>query len=174
MRLIVPRAVSERLVRELRQARRREIGGLLFGEHLGGEEFRIADISVQRGGGSVVHFVRDPSQHRPQLDEFFEKTGRDYTRFNYLGEWHSHPSFDPLPSGEDIATMREILASAEVGANFLVLVIARLHGRSLQLSGTGFAPDGDLEVRLVDEPDADPQMSAFRRWMRRVFSPESS
>jgi hypothetical protein len=121
-----------------------------------------------------MHFIRDPSQHQPQLDEFFEKTGRDYTRFNYLGEWHPHPSFAPLPSSEDMATMRDILADPDVGVNFLVLIIARLHHRTLQLSGTGFAPDGGLDVHLVDEPDADPQMSAFRRWMRRVFSPEPS
>ena len=174
MRLIIPKAVSERLVRELRKARRREIGGLLFGEHLGGEDFRVADISVQRGGGSAVHFIRDPSQHRSQLNGFFEKTGRDYTRFNYLGAWHSHPSFTPLPSSEDIATMHEILASPDVGVNFLVLIIARLDRRSLQLSGTGFAPDGDLEVHLVDEPEADSKMLSFRRWIRRVFSSEPS
>lgn len=174
MQLIVPRAVAERLGRELRKARRREIGGLLFGEHIGGEEFRVVDISVQRGGGSPVHFIRDPAQHKPQLDEFFERTGRDYTRFNYLGEWHSHPSFAPLPSSEDKATMRDILTNPDVGVNFLVLIIARLHHQSLQLSATGFMPDGGLLVDLVSEDTSVPERWTMARWLRRMFSPESS
>lgn len=173
MRLITPRPVAGRLATELRKAKRREIGGLLFGEHVGGDEFRIVDISVQRGGGSPVHFVRDPAQHQPQLDEFFERTGRDYTRFNYLGEWHSHPSFATLPSGEDMATMRDILADPKVGVNFLVLIIARLNRRSLELSATGFVPNADLPVQLVSEAEESSECSIISRWLRRVVSPFS-
>jgi hypothetical protein len=57
--------------------------------------------------GSHTRFRRDPKTHQKTLDEFFERTGRDYQRFNYLGEWHSHPSFSVQPSVEDIETMTD-------------------------------------------------------------------
>jgi hypothetical protein len=50
------------------------------------------DISFQKRGGTFAHFVRDPTHHKAFLTDFFASTGKDYKRFNYLGEWHSHPS----------------------------------------------------------------------------------
>ena len=97
MQLLLPTQVTKRLRQELRRAKAREIGGLLMGEHVRDDVFRVVDISVQRSGGSQTHFVRDPSSHAAQLDAFFARTGNDFTRFNYLGEWHSHPTFEPAP-----------------------------------------------------------------------------
>src|SRR5262249_15377301 len=110
MHLLLPLRILDRLQRELRKGGRLEIGGLLMGEHVAGETFRLVDFSVQHSGGSAVHFVRDPAEHQTQLDGFFARTAADFTRFNYLGEWHSHPSFEPLPSPEDVATMHSIVA----------------------------------------------------------------
>jgi integrative and conjugative element protein (TIGR02256 family) len=142
MKLILPVPLLKRLKTELRRAGTREIGGVLVGEHIGQDVFRIADLSVQRSGGSAAHFVRDPRLNRAFLDEFFARTGMDYKRFNYLGEWHSHPSFSPIPSGPDIATMMEIVQDREVGANFVVLLIASLRWpwSLLEVSATAFQP----------------------------------
>src|SRR5690606_1513044 len=106
MRLLLTVPIALRLRRELRRAGRREIGGLLMGEHLYDDVFRIADITVQRSGGAKTCFVRQPHEHQAELNSFFERTGANYSRFNYLGEWHSHPSFDPLPSETDLQTMQ--------------------------------------------------------------------
>src|SRR5258705_7361814 len=113
MQLILPAAIVLQLQNELRRGGRREIGGLLLAEHLHDEAFRLADVTVQRIGGSAVHLVRDPALNQKQLDQFFE-TG-DYTRFNYLGEWHSHPSFEPRPSFKGIRTMQSIVEDPAVG-----------------------------------------------------------
>src|SRR5262245_2536321 len=102
MKLLVPTRIARRLARELRRAGHREIGGVLMGEHIGDDAFRVADMTVQRSGGSQTCFVRRPHEHKRALDRFFERTGGDYARFNYLGEWHSHPSFAPVPSGTDL------------------------------------------------------------------------
>ena len=126
MILVVPREISRRLRAELRRARRVEIGGLLFGEHLSDDTFRIADFTVQRTGGARAHFVRDPEQHSSQLASFFDYSGRDYTRFNYLGEWHSHPSFPPAPSAIDMVEMSRLITDPAVSASFVVLLIVRL------------------------------------------------
>jgi [CysO sulfur-carrier protein]-S-L-cysteine hydrolase len=125
MKLLLTVPVVKRLQRELRRARRREIGGLLLGEHLGDELFGVVDISVQRSGGTHSGFMRNPGAHKAQLEKFFAQTGNDYARFNYLGEWHSHPSFEPIPSETDLRTMQSIIEDPDVGVNFLVLLVCK-------------------------------------------------
>src|SRR5438445_9434221 len=122
MKLLLPYRIIKSLRRKLR-GRIREIGGTMVGEHVGHDEFRVGDISFQKGGGTIAHFVRDPAHHKAFLDNFFSNTGNDYKRFNYLGEWHSHPAFEPLPSGEDFRTMYDLVEDPEVGVNFGVLII---------------------------------------------------
>ena len=139
MKLQLTRNILETLQRELRRAQRREIGGVIVGEHIKDETFKIADISVQRDGGSSAHFVRDPDQHRIFLENFFSRTGCDYDRFNYIGEWHSHPTFSPIPSRTDCETMYNIVDDPDATAGFAVLIVARMHSFwGLQLSATGF------------------------------------
>lgn len=130
--------VAAKLRRELRRAGDREIGGVLAGEDLGGGRFLVADLSVQRSGGGVAHFVRDPSAHRRFMRRFFARTGNDYTRFNYLGEWHSHPSFPALPSGTDLRQMQGLIDDRGQPANFLVLLVLKL-GRGGEIEATAHA-----------------------------------
>jgi integrative and conjugative element protein (TIGR02256 family) len=149
MKLFLPAAVKQQIRKELRSAGRREIGGILLGEDLGSEKFRIVELTVQRQGGTESHFVRDPRHYREEIQRFFERHGRQYTRFNYLGEWHSHPSFPTTPSAPDIHEMRALLADPEVGANFGVLLIARLR-LSLFLNVNAYAFRQDASPQKVD------------------------
>ena len=76
------------------------------------------------------------------LDEFFQRTGHDYQRFNYLGEWHSHPSFSVRPSIEDVSTMTDIVSNPASAINFAILLIVRLRFWAwLDYSLTVFARD---------------------------------
>lgn len=125
MHLLVPKSIQRRLKRHMLFAGRREIGGILMGEMVGDQRFRIADISVDTVSGSQAHFVRDAEHHERELRAFFERTGADYKRFNYLGEWHSHPSFEVTPSGPDIRAMRNLVEGTR-GVDFAVLFINRL------------------------------------------------
>jgi hypothetical protein len=101
-------------------------------------EFRIVDFSVDAELGTTVHFVRDPDAHATVLEDFFIRHGRDYARFNYLGEWHSHPSFPVRPSPEDMNSMKSIVGRGD-GIDFAVLMIVRLHWFwRLELSATMF------------------------------------
>ncbi|MFL6416742.1 MAG: Mov34/MPN/PAD-1 family protein [Bryobacteraceae bacterium] len=63
--------------------------------------------------------------HAAALEDFFQRTGSDYRRFNYLGEWHSHPSFPVLPSTEDKTSMQS-LVDGERDIEFSALVIVKL------------------------------------------------
>jgi integrative and conjugative element protein (TIGR02256 family) len=167
MHLLLTATVLKRLRRELRRAGSQEVGGLLMGEHVRDEVFRVVDISVQRSGGSRAHFVRDPANHGAQLRSFFARTGRDFTRFNYLGEWHSHPMFEPLPSAVDIATMQSLVEDPAVGANFLILLIATLTAaRRIEVSATLFVPKALPVSVAIEYEHADSNVRGVRRILR--------
>lgn len=172
MQLLLPPKIIKRLRRELRRAGRQEIGGLLMGEHVRDEIFRVVDISVQRSGGSQACFSRDPKAHKTQLQEFFSRTGENYSRFNYLGEWHSHPSFEPLPSSTDIETMQSIVSDPSVGVNFMTLIIARLTSRAtIELTATAFRVGvSPVAVPVSIEADTQPPNEGTAgSWLRKIF-----
>lgn len=123
MRLLLPSEVTGRLCDAMQRVGQREIGGILMGEHIGEDEFRIMDVTIQVRGGTFATFVRLVEGFARPLRQFFARTGHDYRRFNYLGEWHSHHSFALRPSPQDEESIREIVDDPEVGANFVVLLL---------------------------------------------------
>lgn len=141
MMLALPREVRKRLHKVVRKAGRREIGGVLMGEQVEPGRFRLIDFSVDSETGSAAHFVRSVEHHQTALTAFFESTGADYARFNYLGEWHSHPSYLPIPSGEDARSMVD-LVSSERDIPFAVLLIVRAGWYRLACSATLFQRTG--------------------------------
>jgi proteasome lid subunit RPN8/RPN11 len=85
--------------------------------------------------------------HQKALDEFFERTGRDFSRFNYLGEWHSHPSFPVNPSLKDVETMVDLVENENSAITFALLLIVRLRLRfwmdySMIVFARGYVPRG--------------------------------
>src|SRR5947207_68131 len=122
--------IESRFQRSLHQAGRQEIGGMLFAEQLKPGHFRIVDFSLDSLSGSHISFRRDLATHQKTREEFFGRTGHDFQRFNYLGEWHSHPSFSVRPSAEDMATMMDIVHDASKSIiSFAILLILRLRFR---------------------------------------------
>jgi proteasome lid subunit RPN8/RPN11 len=172
MQLLLTPKVVKRLQRELSRAGSREIGGLLLSEHVRDEIFRVIEITVQHTGGSHVGFMRYPQQHSEQLQSFFLRTGHDYTRFNYLGEWHSHPCFEPTPSTVDLHSMQAMVSDPAVGANFLVLMIVRLElNQGLEYSATVFREGlSPLSIPLqVEANDLIPRWRTAHKWIRKIF-----
>lgn len=137
--IVIDDACLRRMRRELKLAGKREIGGVLAGENLGNGQFRVVSMSVQRAGGSYASFVRDSSLHRRFMRRFFARTGNQPERFNYIGEWHSHPSFLPLPSSTDSNQMQRLIESRDQVAHFLVLLIVKLNrGDGIEASAHAF------------------------------------
>ncbi|MEP6899824.1 MAG: Mov34/MPN/PAD-1 family protein [Rhodanobacter sp.] len=64
----------------------------------------------------------------PGSARFFTRTARAYRTFNYIGEWHSHPSYLTLPSTTDVTTMQELVSAEAFRGHFAVLLIVRLDG----------------------------------------------
>lgn len=126
MRLRLPADLLPPLEAALTKAGPREIGGQLFGQQLAPSDFRVVEIAIQRQPGSVVRFFVDLVQAGRDVLSFHDRTGHQYRRFNYIGEWHSHPSFDVEPSGGDSATMTALTTDPEFPGTFAILMIARL------------------------------------------------
>jgi proteasome lid subunit RPN8/RPN11 len=135
MELRLPLELVRKIVEALEQGGTHEIGGILMGEHVGQDIFRVGDVTIQRHGGGFATFLRVVQDIIGPLRRFFQATNHDYTHFNYLGEWHSHPSFVPVPSSTDRQTMRDLIDDDKVGANFVVLMIVKLSADG-QLEGT--------------------------------------
>ena len=150
MKFEFPKPLRSKMRRNLNRAGWREIGGVLMAEQVSEGHFRLADFSLDPRSGTGAHFVRDPKHHDAALSAFFERTGEDYARFNYLGEWHSHPSFPAIPSGDDIRSMRD-LVETESSIPFSMLLVVRSRWRvMLECSATLFQRGGYAsEVEFV-------------------------
>ena len=145
MRIELAPDIEARLRDALHEAEKREIGGMLMAEQLAPGRFCVVDFSIDPVTGSHSEFRRDPEKHRQTLDDFFRRTGHDFGRFNYLGEWHSHPSFSVHPSQADISTMTDIVEDETSEITFAVLLIVRTRWRfwvdySLTVFARGQAP----------------------------------
>jgi integrative and conjugative element protein (TIGR02256 family) len=144
MEIRVPSHIRSELIEVLQKAGGRETGGILMGECLTPNRFRITEISVSSKGG-FAYFSRKLVHALDPLRRFFERTGHQYQRFNYLGEWHSHPSFVPEPSTHDLQSMLQIVQDPGVGANFVILLIVRLRdAATIEDTATVFVPGGTM------------------------------
>lgn len=168
MIVALPPDLIAKLGTALSRAGTREIGGVLVGEHTADLEFRVVDLSVQTSGGTENCFVRHPNKHRRFIDRFFRRTGADYARFNYLGEWHSHPLYLPVPSTTDLTQMQLIVEDGPKAPLFAVLLIIRLdRGERIELGATAFVPGSapsQVEICVKARPDGDPTNPSELTW----------
>ena len=135
-----------KLRRELGAAGTNEIGGVLAAEQVAEGKFLVLDLSVQRNG-TTSHFNRDPIQHAEFIRRFHERMGNRPEQFNYLGEWHSHPSYPAVPSSEDFRQMQKLVEDKEQVSMFLALLVVKLDSRgTLRGSTYAFRPS-QLPVR---------------------------
>lgn len=124
----------------------------MFGEQLAPSDFRVTHLTVQARPGTVSRFVVDLVQAASDAIAFY-RTSHAYARYNYIGEWHSHPSFAVRPSGTDLDTMRKLVRDPRFAGNFAVLMIAKIDGAALSAAAWVFDPRGrestvNLEVEV--------------------------
>jgi proteasome lid subunit RPN8/RPN11 len=142
LKIIIPLQIKDQLVAVLTNAGDRETGGIVMGEHVGIDEFLVKEITVEPKLGTFASFLRSLSHALSSLNRFFQRTQYNYIRYNYMGEWHSHPCFPTTPSSKDISTMVDAINDKKIGANFLVLLIFKLNiSASIESTATVFSPD---------------------------------
>lgn len=150
MRLRLPPEQATLLREALRSAGTREIGGQIFGEQLAPSDFLASEITFQRRPGTFARFVVDLIQAARDAVHFFDRTDHRYIRFNYIGEWHSHPSFDVSPSVADISAMRALVADPDFKGNFAVLMITRLDRSNMTIGAWIFDPAGNEQTVTLE------------------------
>ena len=141
MQLTIPPDQTARLRAALKKSGSHEIGGQLFGEQRAPSDFGVTELTIQPRG-TFARFMVDLVQAARDALAFFERTERRYTRFNYIGEWHSHPSFAVEPSTVDVAAMQQLVGDPSFKGNFAVLMITRLDAELLTCGAWVFEPDG--------------------------------
>lgn len=149
LRITVPPDIQSKLHSALWKAGNRECGGVIMGEHIGLNHFMVRGLHVQHSG-TIASFMRDVVEARQEIKSFCSSKGNNFRRFNYLGEWHSHPLFNVQPSSQDHSTMRELATDGRVGANFVILLIFRLNGLTLEASAHTYLPDGSFHLSELD------------------------
>jgi [CysO sulfur-carrier protein]-S-L-cysteine hydrolase len=142
MQLRLPPDQVHALTDALARAGTREIGGQIFGEQLAPSDFRATELTFQARPGTFARFIVDLMQAARDAMRFFDRTEHRYTRFNYIGEWHSHPSFKVRPSGVDLQTMRRLVGDPKFRGHFAILLIAQLDGGRPTLGAWLFDPSG--------------------------------
>jgi len=149
LRVTLPADVRIVLEEALRRAGHKECGGVLMGEHVGPNHFVVRRLTVHRPV-AVAFFVRHLGGVVGAIKRYCQAHGNDYQRFNYLGEWHSHPLFSVQPSAQDHASMRELVTDQSVGANFVVLMVFCLNSTGLEGSVHTYLPDGSVQPSFLD------------------------
>jgi hypothetical protein len=141
---------TRRLIAALKRVGIREIGGQLFGEQLAPSNFRVTELTVQSRPGTFARFVVDLLQAARDAVRFFDRTEHRYKRYNYIGEWHSHPSFAVQPSGPDMETMRGLVRDSQFMGTFAVLMIVRLDAETLTSGAWVFDPQGGERAIMLE------------------------
>lgn len=151
MRLRLPADQVAFLRDALRRAETKEIGGQIFGEQLAPSDFVATELTFQKRPGTFARFVVDLIQAAGDAVRFFDRTAHQYTRYNYIGEWHSHPSFGVRPSDIDVAAMRRLVSDPEFMGRFAVLLITRLDGNKLNCGAWLFDPGGPVIAITLED-----------------------
>jgi proteasome lid subunit RPN8/RPN11 len=138
----------------------REIGGWLVAEQIAPGEFELVGFTVDLEVGTRDRFHSFPSLHNEQLDQLLAENGNRLGRVDYLGEWHSHPTFPPVPSEMDMAAMIDMVENSV--PSFAALVIVRLLGAAkIEATITTFQRgEPPVKGRLIID-DAQPE-ATFR------------
>lgn len=135
--LRIPRQQLAELQVYLTQGGKREIGGWLIAKQITPGEFELVGFTVDLEVGTRDRFDSLPEPHSEQMDRILLENNDRTGRVDYLGEWHSHPTFPPVPSKIDMAAMTDMVENS--GPLFAALVIVRLMGNaSIQATITTF------------------------------------
>jgi [CysO sulfur-carrier protein]-S-L-cysteine hydrolase len=155
--LTVPRSQLAKLRIHLKKGGNREIGGWLVAEQTAPGKFELVGLTVDLEVGTRDRFDSLPEPHSQQMDRILLENSGRAGRVDYLGEWHSHPTFPPIPSQIDVAAMTDMVENN--GPSFAALVIVRLMAdASIQATITTFKR-GQLpeagQLTIADEVSAD-------------------
>lgn len=120
-----------------------EAGGQLFAR------FSDAEIRVERATGPRISdrrsrfgYVPDRKREQEEIDALHERG------LQFIGDWHTHPEPNPLPSTSDIRSIREAVRDSKHHLNGFVLLIAGTERFPVGLFVSLYYGQGEAEIVL--------------------------
>lgn len=106
-----------------------ETSGSFFG-NIKNNNFNITHIYYSNVKGSSV-FVYTPYTKKMVrfAKKFYKETNYNYEYYNYIGDWHTHPSFRCYPSPNDIVESRKDIIKLEL--DFVISTIMKVEQDNL-------------------------------------------
>jgi integrative and conjugative element protein (TIGR02256 family) len=96
-----------------------EAGGILLGFRRG-KHLHVLDATTPMRGdiGQRYRFERSSAEHQRVALQRWQQSGGT---LDYVGEWHSHPELNPLPSSIDLGAWRELCRARKDPLGFLII-----------------------------------------------------
>lgn len=150
VKFIIPVEMYESLCLKVRTALPNETGGILCGHY--SADLNTAKVSRVIGNtkdsGRGTSFLRDGKFITKELAKLWKDSGgKEY----YIGDWHSHPYSNPMPSQRDEQNMIEIANENAEQCHTPILLIIGNEMRSSHSDVTVHAYYKDRTIRLFDE-----------------------
>jgi integrative and conjugative element protein (TIGR02256 family) len=102
-----------------------EKGGILLGKvypkHIFINNITIPGLWDKFG---PFYFIRSKNKAQKEIDNAWKQSGGIEI---YLGEWHSHPETNPIPSSQDTKMIKLSLRKTKMEIDFLFLLIGGLN-----------------------------------------------
>jgi len=156
--VVLSEKVRESILTEARTSSSAETGGILIG-YIDDERRGIVLRATGPGPNAIrseAEFHRDVNYVQNELDKAGSELG---DRGLYIGEWHSHPGFEPYPSPRDIRSLFEISTAPNYLTVCPVMIIAGVGAANrpeATLTVWAFPISGrmySLDIRTVSEQE---------------------
>ena len=130
MKIIIQNDVKTKLYEALTKAGINEIKGACFAYNSSPNVFEIEEVYISpvQGTFAFSNLIINYKYKKFERD-YFKRHNYDYEKHNYIGDWHSHPSFDCIPSQYDIKEVLDELSKSN--ANFLIQLILKIENGKL-------------------------------------------
>ncbi len=147
MKIIIPKKLTKKIFNQVKKGKLNETKGALFARKISDDIFEVDDVYIESKVGSFA-FVELVNNKKYQVYQksYHKKNGYDYVNHNYIGDWHSHPSFELYPSSYDMAEVKSDLKKSN--AKFLVQVIVKIVNK--KLTGNAFYYDRKNSAKQIE------------------------
>ena len=131
MTIIIPQEQAEIIQRQLIKCGLNETKGALFAYKIRDDYFQVDGVYIETKVGNIA-FVElfNNKRYRDFQYRYHKKHTFDYVNHNYIGDWHSHPSFELFPSSFDQEEVKRDLKKSN--ARFLIQIIFKLEKDTLK------------------------------------------
>lgn len=125
MKIIIPKNFSNKIFERIKETAPNETKGALFAQKINDNLYVVDDVYFEKKVGSFAFVELYNNKIYQQFQrKYHEKHNNDFKNHNYIGDWHSHPSFECYPSGFDQLEVQADLQQSN--ARFLIQTILKI------------------------------------------------